>query len=89
VCPAKGTITTFDVSTAGMIQLRQTPGRRLAFGVGLAVVGLAAVWTECGGSSGSGSGSGYRETPKGAATFSVSATSGTTTISTQVTMTAP
>jgi hypothetical protein len=70
---------------AGVIQSRQTPGCRLAFGVGLAAATLATALTGYGDSSSSGSA--YTETPKGPATFTVSATAGTMTISTQRTAT--
>ena len=70
--------------TAGMIQSRHVPKRRLAFGMCLAVVSMAAVLIGCGGNSSS---SAYTGTPKGTATFTVTGTSGTTTISTQVSVT--
>jgi hypothetical protein len=70
---------------AGMIQSRKASRRRLAFGMCLAVFALASVLISCGGG---GSNSSYTPTytgtPKGSATFTVMGTSGTTTISTQV-----
>jgi hypothetical protein len=59
--------------------------RRLVFGSCLAVTALAALLIGCG--SGGNSASAYTGTPKGAATFTVTGTSGTTAISTQVTVT--
>jgi hypothetical protein len=74
----------------GMFQSRQIPRRRLAFGMCLAVVVLAAVVAGCGSYNGGG-GSGYTGTPKGTSTFTVTGTSTTgtpaTTVSTQVSVT--
>lgn len=59
--------------------------RRLVFGSYLTVMALAALLIGCGGSGNSAST--YTGTPKGAATFTVTGTSGTIAISTQVTVT--
>lgn len=73
---------------AGMIQSRHAPRRRLAFGMCIVVFALGLVLTSCGGA-----GSSYSPpptptgTPKGPATFTVRGTSGSITISTQVTVT--
>ena len=70
----------------GMILWRRAPRRRLAFALGLAVVVLAATLAGCAG-SGSSSGTTYTGTPKGLNTFTVTATSGGTVISTPVSVT--
>jgi len=73
-----------------MIGLWRVPGRRLAFGACVAVIALATALVGCGGSVGTGStstGTPYTGTPKGLATFTVTGTSGQTTISTQVSVT--
>jgi hypothetical protein len=70
---------------AGMIELRRAHRRRLAFGLCLAIVALGAVLAGCGNSTSSGST--YTGSPKGPSTFTVMGTSGTTTISTQVSVT--
>ena len=89
-----GTLGIFGVFVAllaaSMIQLHQGPRRRLALGMCLAVFALASVLVGCAGGSGStdnSSGSTYTGTPKGTTTFTVTGTSGTTTISTQVSAT--
>jgi hypothetical protein len=69
---------------AGMIQSRHVRKRRLAFGMCLVVVTLAAVLAGCGANSPT---STYTGTPKGPATFTVMGTSGATTVSTQVSVT--
>ena len=68
------------LSAVAMIQLRRAPSGRLAFGMCLAIVALAAVLAGC-------SSAAYTGTPKGAATFTVTGTSGSTTISTPVSVT--
>jgi hypothetical protein len=68
----------------GMIQLRPSPRRRLAFCMCLAVLAMASVLAGCGASY---SAPPYTGTPKGAATFTVTGTSGSTVISTPVTIT--
>jgi hypothetical protein len=68
------------LSAAGMIHSRRAPSRRVAFGMCLAIVALAAVLAGC-------SSAAYTGTPKGAATFTVTGTSGSATISTPVSVT--
>jgi hypothetical protein len=70
---------------AGVIGSRHDSRRRVAFSLCLAIFALALVLVGCrGGGSSSGSTPPYTGTPKGSATFTVIGTSGTTTISTQV-----
>ncbi len=74
----------------GMVGVWRVPARRLGFGSCVAVIALATVLAGCGGSAGTGSTSTtapYTGTPKGLATFTVTGTSGPTTISTQVSVT--
>jgi Bacterial Ig-like domain (group 3) len=71
---------------AGMFQLRHVPRHRLAFGMCICVIALASVLIGCGG-GGYSSGPPYTGTPKGTATFTVTGVSGTTTISTPVSVT--
>jgi hypothetical protein len=68
----------------GIAQLGIARPRRLAFGVCLRILALSSVLIGCGGGSPS---TPYTGTPKGTATFTVTGTSGTTTISTPVTVT--
>jgi hypothetical protein len=84
---------TLEISTVlaaliamGIIKLAIAP-RRQAFGVCLAVIFFAVVLTGCGSGSSSDITPPYTGTPKGPATFTVTGTSGTTTLSTQVTVT--
>jgi hypothetical protein len=70
----------------GMNQFRLTPRRRLAFSMYLAVFVLGCALIGCAG-GGTSSTSAYTGTPKGAATFTVTGVSGTTTISVPVTIT--
>jgi trimeric autotransporter adhesin len=73
---------------AAMNQLRHAPRRRLVFGICLAMLVLGCVLAGCGGGSTSSvSTPPYTGTPMGAATFMVTATSGSTTISVPVTVT--
>jgi pimeloyl-ACP methyl ester carboxylesterase len=74
---------------AGTNQLRHAPRRRLALGMCLAVFALAPLLISCGGGGRTSYSPPptYTGTPKGPATFTVSGTSGTTTISTKVTVT--
>jgi hypothetical protein len=76
------------LNAAGRIRLRHDPPRRLAFGMCLMVFALASVLIGCGGGSSSSSMPTRAGTPKGFATFTVTATSGPMTISTPVTVTA-
>jgi hypothetical protein len=69
------------LSAAGMISSWRAPRRRVAFGMCLTIVVLAAVLAGCSNESA------YAGTPKGAATFTVVGTSGATTISTPVSVT--
>ena len=69
---------------AGMIKLQPSPRRRLAFCMCLAVLAMASALAGCGASY---SAPPYTGTPKGAAAVTVTGTSGTTTISTPVTIT--
>jgi hypothetical protein len=68
------------LSAAGMILSWRAPRCRVAFGMCLAIVSLAAVLVGC-------SSAAYTGTPRGAATFTVTGTSGSTTISTPVSVT--
>jgi hypothetical protein len=66
----------------GVIRWPRVPRRRLAFGLGLAGVALAATLAGC--TTSSSSGSTYMGTPMGQANFTVTAQSGNTTVSTPV-----
>lgn len=70
-------------AAAGMIRWPRASRRRLAFGLGLAGVALAATLVGCATSGSSGSTT-YTGTPKGQANFTVTAQSGGTTVSTPV-----
>ena len=72
-------------AAVGTIGWRRAPRRRLAFGLGFAVVVLAATIAGCGSSGGASSG--YTGTPRGSASFTVMAQSGSTTVSTPVSVT--
>jgi hypothetical protein len=69
----------------GMIKLRHAPRRRLAFSMCLAVFTLASVMVGC--STSATTSSGPPGTPKGLATFTVTGTSGSTTITTVLNVT--
>jgi len=72
----------------GIIRFRHAPRWLLAFSVCWIVLVLATALVGCaGGGGGSSSASSYTGTPKGPATFTVTGTSGTTTISTSVSVT--
>jgi hypothetical protein len=68
---------------AGMIRFRHAPPRRIAFGACLVVVALAIVLVGCANSSSPT----YTGTPKGPVAFTVTGTSGATTISAPVSVT--
>jgi hypothetical protein len=68
----------------GTVKFRQAPRRRLAFSMCLAVFTIASVMVGCGTAATS---SGSPGTPKGLAAFTVTGTSGSTTITTVVNMT--
>ncbi len=68
---------------AGMIRFRHAPPRRIAFGACLVVVALAIVLVGCASSSSPT----YTGTPKGPAAFTVTGTSGATTISAPLSVT--
>ncbi|MBZ5662892.1 MAG: Ig-like domain repeat protein [Acidobacteriia bacterium] len=83
-----GIFTALAAILAGTNHLRHAPRRRLAFGMCVAVFALASILISCGGGgAGSSPTLPYTGTPKGPVTFTVNGTSGTTTISTQVTVT--
>jgi hypothetical protein len=69
---------------AGMIEFWRAPRRRLAFSMCLAVFALALVMVGCAATS---SNSGSPGTPKGPASFTVTGTSGATTVTTVVNVT--
>jgi hypothetical protein len=74
----------FALLLAGMIEFWRAPRRRLAFSMCLAVFGLALVMVGCAATS---SNSGSPGTPKGPASFTVTGTSGATTVTTVVNVT--
>jgi Bacterial Ig-like domain (group 3) len=71
----------------GALAWRRAPRWRIASGVCLATLTVALVLGGCGAYTSNGSGSGSNGTPKGAASFTVTGTSGSTTISTVVKVT--